>query len=283
MPRASTNFFVTVPVQIVNCTPTITSVSPNVWLAGNTYDVTVTGTGFVTDSAAMPACPATIAKASFDGGRGRLGVSNVQVPSPTQITLTLTMPDAIKTEAAEVSLQNVGSTTVTAPADMVDAPQIWWNGNEISLNSTPPPTQTVNIGDEVDLTTAPTEAQLAALPIPVSFASNTWNVGGNNIGAWELGELNEQMTPGFAGTIPTQINNPNTTTFWISQNPSNAISYQFCIPSQTSGPINDCSESAYATFDVEGPDASILASTSLPNAAGYYFVLPPMLHVQCNG
>jgi hypothetical protein len=285
----------TAPVQIC-ATPTVTSVSPNVWLAGNTYDVTVTGTGFIPDSPTPPAaCPATTATATVVQAQNRtantnslarkanyvpvsppafanLPISNVQVVSPTTITFTVTPSIPTLTQGFNLFIRNrtVPPTSATFQVEIIANPQIWWQGNSISALDGSQATQTVNIGDEVDFTTTPADTDLAGLPIPVSFESNTWDVGGINIGGWVLGALNATAT-----TIIAPMDTQDLTTYWISQNPSNAVSYQFCIPSQTNGPILDCSGSAYATFDVEGPDASILASTALPKAAGYYFVLPP--------
>jgi hypothetical protein len=93
----------TFTVQIVNCNPTITSLLPRTWFAGESYPITITGTGFnPTAVPGTPGCPVTPVTAKT--AKGSVGLSNVTVVSPTQITATVA-PDADDpTEVAEITV-----------------------------------------------------------------------------------------------------------------------------------------------------------------------------------
>jgi hypothetical protein len=91
-------------------TPTITSVSPSTWLAGNTYAITLTGTGFTTSADATSACPESPLAITTPSGT-EVAISNVTVASSTQITATVTPPSNEQTETATLT---VGTTPDTA-------------------------------------------------------------------------------------------------------------------------------------------------------------------------
>ncbi len=86
--------------QIVptTCTlPHISSVSPNVWLAGQTSGkVTITGTNFTTSSKATKTCPATTVSVTTPSGAS-VALGAVTVSSATQITIASAKPPASET------------------------------------------------------------------------------------------------------------------------------------------------------------------------------------------
>jgi IPT/TIG domain len=67
--------------------PTIASISPNVWFAGQTYNVTITGTGFVPDGSSQ-SCPTSSITVSV-GDNASPAVNNVRVVSSTMITASI--------------------------------------------------------------------------------------------------------------------------------------------------------------------------------------------------
>lgn len=77
--------------QIVPTTcivPHISSVSPNVWFAGNTYrNVTFTGTNFTTSSKATATCP--VSTLSITTADGAVKISGISVTSATKMTATV--------------------------------------------------------------------------------------------------------------------------------------------------------------------------------------------------
>jgi len=138
----------TAPVQIACAPPTITSISPNVWFAGQTYNnVTITGTGF---SPAIPGppgglgppqpCPATTVAVTMSNG-GTVAVSSVDVVSATKITATVAPAAADSTGGATVKLS--GTPQATAPAQVCGVPTItsisptvWIEGNPTPVTIT---------------------------------------------------------------------------------------------------------------------------------------------------
>jgi len=99
--------------QIVptTCTlPHISSVSPNVWLAGQTSGkVTITGTNFTTSSKATKTCPATAVSVSTPSGAS-VALGAVTVSSATQITIASVKPPTSETnENATVTAGGAGT------------------------------------------------------------------------------------------------------------------------------------------------------------------------------
>jgi hypothetical protein len=126
---ADNNVSASAPVQIGCPVPTIMSVSPNVWIAGQTYNnVTITGAGF---SPAIPGppgglgppqpCPATTVAVTMSNG-GTVAVSSVDVVSTTKITATIAPAAADSTGGATVKLS--GATPATAAAKVCGVPTI---------------------------------------------------------------------------------------------------------------------------------------------------------------
>ena len=75
----------TIGLEIVGCpTPSIASVTPSGWWAGESQDITITGSCFftLTDTHGQ-------SKVTVSGGTGSVKLSNVSVISSTQITATV--------------------------------------------------------------------------------------------------------------------------------------------------------------------------------------------------
>jgi hypothetical protein len=114
----------TITAQIIAACPppTVASVTPNTWFAGQTTNnVTIAGTNFVTTAAATAACPAsTVSVATPSGAVVALGA--VTVNSPTQITIATVAPPANETaETATVTVSGNPAATATVQIQALGA------------------------------------------------------------------------------------------------------------------------------------------------------------------
>jgi hypothetical protein len=237
-----------IAAQIVNCVPTITSISPSTWFAGKSYDnVVIKGTNFVTTDKATAACPLTAVNiVAADGST--VPVSGVTVVDKTKITLTVAPPATDTTESANVTAANGSS--ISTPATQT---QIL--GNQISCDPTmnctqqvisttdgsAPPVQNVVVGQPIILNTLP-------LPNGITATKTTWTVGGTNIGGYA-------PTTASATVTPTALKTASLNTFWVYPLDGIPVTYQYCVTIPGVG--NQCSLVANATFNVSGPTATI--------------------------
>lgn len=136
----------------------------------------------------------------------------------------------------------------------------------------------VVVGQQVLLTTTPTAAMLAALPIPLNFVSNPagaplWSVSGVNIGGFR---------PSVAATQPTNtvLTNPGTTAlpmtiYWVYAG-SPTASYQHCVDNEDVTPVVAvCPAATTAYFTVTGPgDAAMTITPSSSLSISRVIVAP---------
>ncbi len=239
----------TATAQIVpaSCAPpTVTSISPNVWWAGQSYkNVTVTGANFITPANATAVCPATTV--TITGASFTLGA--VTVNSATQITIASVQPAATDTTAG-VTVKVTGISSASANlADVLGAPQIQWNGKTIS--GTGATAQSAVVGQNVVLTGIPTAVTLGQLPIPVTIAPsppnpNPWTAGGTNIG-------NYTASTGSASVTPTDLSQPTLNTYWVYPKQGISVTYQYCVDTPSQDDLCPSSSApAKATFNVSG-------------------------------
>ena len=269
-----------VAFQIACPTPTITSISPNVWLAGQSYPITITGTGFITQASSdNSGCPVSTVSVSTNDSF-LLNVpdpDDTNVVSATQITATVSpngrphLPSRSAAfygaAAATVAVTNVpppaspGTSappvgSATAPADVVGTTAIQWtsdpNGSSPIISGT---TQQAVVGQQIVLTGLPTEANISGLPISLTISPSTWTIGGDE--GTNIGDYNTPEAPG--SVTPTTLTGPLLTTYWVYPG-TYPVTYEGCIDSQTATPaLYDCT-TATATFTVTGPNG--------PNATG---------------
>jgi IPT/TIG domain-containing protein len=94
-------------VSITPCalavTPTITSIQPTVFPAGAATPITITGTGFMPTTNANSCAPTT---PYITAGTENVALSNINVVSPTEITLAATPLASDPSEAASVTAAN---------------------------------------------------------------------------------------------------------------------------------------------------------------------------------
>jgi hypothetical protein len=104
-------------------TPAIASVTPDTWKAGKTYNITLTGTGFIPPASATAACPVSPVKVTEPNGT--VTVSGVTVASATQITASVTPAASDPTGQATITVGSAPNTaTTTAQIDGCAVPSI---------------------------------------------------------------------------------------------------------------------------------------------------------------
>ncbi len=259
------------PVPATFCPPpTITSISPNVWFAGQTYNnVAITGKGFVTDGSSQSCPTSNINVTASDGSY--VAVNNVKVVSPTEITASIGpsssaggSPPAEGESAPGATGATVtvtGQATQQPNADILGIPIIQWNNSTNTNNTISTPfvnaTQSAVVGQQVKLTPLPMANTLLNLPISLtlSTAQPPWNIAqSSNVGGFTPTQTSSSVT----STVLTQ--NANLTTYWVYPQSGIQVSYQYCV--NGGGLTNACSpETAIATFNVTGPQGGSMSFT----------------------
>jgi len=114
--------------------PTIASISSSTWIVGQTYNVTITGTGFTTTANATSSCPVNTVTVTTPSG-AIVALSNISVVSKTQITATVAPPIGETTETATVTVSGTPAATTTAqiigcpsPTITSISPSTWMEG-----------------------------------------------------------------------------------------------------------------------------------------------------------
>ena len=246
-PNATTN------AQVVGClTPTISSVSPNTWLAGETYkNVSITGSNFITDNTATAACPKSTV--SFTTGTGSVTVSNVNVVSSALITAVVEPDDNDPTEPATIAV-SAASNSVTAQINGLPPAIIQWNDQTISGT-----TQPAVVGQNIALHAEPKTPPATGFTISKSL----WQVDDTNIGSINL----PSGQNGFK-TDPPTLNKPDTAFYWLVPNDGLNATYSYCATVPSGREICPSITKAIATFNVTGPLSAKL------NTCGGYVIAP---------
>ncbi len=262
-------------------------------MAGKTYKITINGTGFAPYQYGAGTCW-TFAQVTVDIGSVML--SNLKYVSSTELRATVT-PDAddpteaacfttangypMVVRAAESATSNATPATGTAGRPCTDSsgnqgltvpilgePNILWNDKRISvIGDTDPTPQNAVVGQQIKLITKPKAEELAALGL--SFLTNTWTAGpasgpSNNVGGYTM---TATETTASTKITQTKLTKPDLTTYWLYPQSDNPLTYQYCvnIPGLSADEIANglnCSRVAKATFNVSGPTATIVPTTT---------------------
>ena len=256
---------------------TITSVSPGTWIAGKTYNITITGSGFdpILDRDTNWVCMATT---SLTIDNGRISLNDLTFVNSTTLTATIEFAADTPTQAATLQVENVlfdsgGGPPATAPVQILGVPKILCsgdgmqcNGKRISVTGDADPTpQNAVVGQQIKLITKPTVDELTALGL--SFLTNTWTAGpasgpANNVGGYTM---TATATSASTKITQTKLDKPDLTTYWLYPQSDNPLTYQYCIdiPGLSADEIANglnCSLVAKATFNVSGPTATIVST-----------------------
>jgi hypothetical protein len=237
------------PVQIIGCSkPTITSIKPNTWFAGKTYDnVAITGTGFTTQDKATDACPVTpVTVTAADGST--VPISNVTVVSKKKITATVAPDSSSPTQTATVKVgtdTNIATTQGQILGNQILCdPSLQCTSDVISTtDGSGSPIQKADVGQPVTLTTPD-------LPSGITATSTIWTVDGTKIKGY---------TPSTGKTTVTELKaadmkKKDISFYWVYAKDGIPITYKYCvnIPGVTD-PALKCSLDAHASFNASGP------------------------------
>ena len=255
--------------------PTVTQILPRIWFAGESYPITITGTGFVTAANASASCPVTPVSLITASGISA-SLSNVTVVSPTQITATVTPAASDPTSIVAIL---TGKLPNAQPyKTQILGNQIQWTQNGTTstistIDGSTPPTQNAVVGQQIALTTI---TQIAT-SYGGSLDFTTWTLPSTpaNIGSRVFGIPDYLGNPSSASATPTILTNPGLTTYWLYPNPSIPVTFKYCVKIQGANPLLQCSLPANAIFNVTGPTATIVPSLSLsstPPATGVWWV-----------
>ncbi len=228
------------PVQITAPGPTITSISPSAWFAGRSYDISITGTNFLTTS--DPGGPTEL---KITGPGGNVRISNLVVVSATQITAAVEPAKDLYAGMAVVKATNPatganpGSGEASEP--ILPKPIIYdQDGNQLSGDNAT--TQLVVVGLPINLNTN----VMGPPPAGIAITQNTWRVGGTHIGGYDVSP--DQSSATVTKTDTTQA---SLLTHWVYGESGVKIKYHYCVG--VSDLTDPCSQDAEVTFDISGP------------------------------
>lgn len=270
-------------VQITPCAqvliPTITSIAPASFFAGETTAITINGTNFMPDVNPNN-CVSTSVDAYTDDEDF---ISDWSVVSSTEITATVA-PDADEADFAgtiwvgNTDLNSYNDFTASTPATVLPVPKLQWTNPSTGATSdistadgTSPPAQSAVVGWPIHLTLDP-----ATVPSGITVSQNTWSVGGTNIGGYPaVPSTPSPIAP--AAITPTTTTNENLNAYWVYPSTSGSpfnVTYSYCYDDPIAG--QECSPTATAKFNVAGPTGSGISTTVkewmitpvLPSCAG---------------
>jgi len=239
-------WMVSYPINILNrCTaPTITSVTPSGWWAGEQQDITITGNCFLTLSDAGGPSKVTVTD-----GANAVTLSNVSVVSSTQITATVNVTKKAPAETVTLTVTNPSSSgtqqsATASPAPVVlPVPVIKWNGRTISGDSAK--NQSVIVGQPVELTTTP-----ATLPGGFTISNSTWDIDGTTIK-----QYHEDDDDGIS-VDETDLEHANTSFYWLYPDSGLNVTYTYCA-TDTNGNQICTSPQAKAAFKATRPTMTL--------------------------
>ncbi|MGD0902118.1 MAG: IPT/TIG domain-containing protein [Terracidiphilus sp.] len=236
-----------ISVRIVGCSsPSIASVTPDGWWAGQKQNITISGGCFL-----PPSDSSSPSQVTLTDGAGAVTLSNVSVVSSTQITATVNVTKKAPAETVTLTVTNTSSngasqSATASPAPVVlPVPVIKWKGNAISGDKAK--NQSVIVGQPVELTTTP-----ASLPGGFTVSGSNWTIPGTNV---------QQFSHPNSGIVltPTQTNKPNTTYYWLYPQDAMNVAYTYCATDPNGNQICESPE-AKAAFNAKGPGTLTLAT-----------------------
>lgn len=228
------------PIQIVARGPTITSISPDAWFAGQSTDITITGAGFLT--ATDPGGPTELRIMETSGN---IAISNVAVVSATEITATAAPGKNSPAGLATVKVTNhppgESPRSGTATEPILPIPEIFWHSKKISGENAK--TQSIKVGQPVELTATPT-----SLPTGLTLGPVSWAIDGTTVGSYDGSAAGIDITDAVLST-------PNTTFYWLYPDTGLNVVYNYCAQDVSGNQY--CSPRATATYNAKRPNISL--------------------------
>jgi len=241
-------------VQIIGCsTPSISSVTPDGWWAGEQQDITISGGCFL-----PPSDSSSPSQVTLTDGANAVTLSNVSVVSSTQITATVNVTKKAPAETVTLTVTNTSSngasqSTTASPAPVVlPVPVIKWNGKTMSGDKAK--NQSVIVGQPVELTTTP-----ATLPGGFTISKSTWVVPGDDIKSY-TGD-----SGGITIDDDVDLKDLNTTFYWLYPDDPLNVTYEYCA-TDASGNHLCASPQAKATFKATRPNIDLTVTNPYDHA-----------------
>jgi hypothetical protein len=220
-------------------TPTITSITPSGWWAGQKQDITINGGCFQTSSdAGGPS------KVTLTDGANEVKLSNVSVGSTTQITATVNVTKKAPAETVTLTVTNPsgsakpGSATANPAPVVLPVPVIKWRDKKISGDNAN--NQSVIVGQPVELTTTP-----ATLPGGFTVSNSTWKIEGTTIKSYQGDDSGITLED-------TDLDKQNTTFYWLYKDDPLDVTYEYCATDPNANQLCT-SPQAKATFKATRP------------------------------
>jgi len=231
-------------------TPSITSVSPSAWTAGQSYTVTITGSGFGSDpslTVAGSGITSSITSHSDTGGAGGAKITasvTVSLCTPAEtasIVVTSTGYNGSGFTPAYSGQSSSGSSSATVTPITAPAPTISFGGKNVTGS-----TSTVVVGQQISLT--------GTVPSPQSscLASQSWSVPAGTA----VGSAKAATASGFTlGKLPANTGSSYGPYYWVYAG-SNTMTYGYKLTNGLS------SANASTTFTVKGLSSGKLATAN---------------------
>ena len=228
--------------NVGDATPSITSISPNVWNAGSVTSFTITGTGFGTN----PSLTVT--------GTGVTGYSIIGISNDTTINASVTVDGSAPSGNATVTVQSngyggsgfqqtqpgqpaTGSQNATIQGAAPPIPQlIFFSGGNVAGT-----TLSVVVGQQIQLT--------AQWPAGVSVSNPTWSQPPGTAVADYIAS-----TSGGSVTTLTTTTSSTYRFYWADAGNSRQITYSYIVNGQAG--------SVFVAFNVDGPSGVTITPTS---------------------
>jgi hypothetical protein len=244
---------VTATVQIIACSaPTIASVTPNGWWAGQKQDITINGACFLT-----PSDTKGPSKTTLTDGAGAVKLSNISVVSSTQITATVNVAKDAPAETVTLTVTNPsgsgtpGSVTASPAPVVLPVPVIQWKGKAIRGDGAKK--QSVIVGQPVELTTTP-----ASLPGGFTVSNPTWDIDGTAIKQYDGNDSGITLQE-------TDLNTQNTTFYWLYPDDPLNVTYEYCATDPNNNQMCT-SPQAKVTFKATRPNIGLTVTNPYDRA-----------------
>jgi len=203
------------PIQIGCTAPTITSVNPLGWWAGqNNQTITINGGCFLTPSDSSGPSKVT---ATANG----VTLSNISVVSSNQITATVNVTKEAPAETVTLTVTNPSTSggptksATASPAPVVlPIPIISWRNRTISGDGAQK--QSVKVGQPVELKTTP-----ETLPGGFTVSTSTWDIDGRTIKSYDGSSAGITLQE-------TDLDTKNTTFYWLYPDDPLQVIYDYC-------------------------------------------------------
>lgn len=242
-------------------TPSITSVSPSTWAAGQSVSVTITGSGFGSNptlTVSGAGITSSITSHSDVGGPGGAKITaNISValctpPETATITVTSTGYNGSGFVPGSAGQSDSGSSSATVTAVAAPTPTITLGSGTTNVAGT---TQSIVVGQKVVLTSSIGATAFSCI------STQTWSTPpGTSVGGFSVTSTTNNGVTTYtehltsAPVIAAATSGQSDTFYWTNSGTGRAMQYSYTLTNGGKG-------SASVTFDVTGPTGGPMTAT----------------------